>query len=99
MFVQFLRMMKIIPRYEDVRLFVRAVWLSPQALGDSDPFIPRHNARDHHSDRTEEAPGFRNWGIEINYKEASPSLWEGRAFAEFIRHFAIVILVRLRLRC
>lgn len=28
------------------------------------------------------------WGRD-NYKEVSPSQWEGRAFAEFIRHFAI----------
>ena len=28
-------------------------------------------------------------GYQDNYQEASPSLWEERAFAEFIRHFAM----------
>ena len=43
--------------------------LSPQAPGNLDPFIPRHNVQDHHSDRTEES-GCRNWWI-MKHNEAA----------------------------
>lgn len=65
------------PLREDVRLFV---WLSPQAPGDLDPFIPRHNARDHHSDRTEEASGCRNWEI-MKHNEAANYLLGGKSIS------------------
>ena len=49
MLVQFLRIMKLSPV---TRMSNCLSELSPPAWGDTDPFIPRHYARDYHPDRT-----------------------------------------------